>query len=101
MGDKLTGGLYALAETEDSWMEQILHGLPVARLRPSLRPDCRLSSSVDRLSRNLCRGRRGGLSGWFDVGEALALNAEWVRFLASSGAVVLTFLAGAELDPDA
>ncbi len=39
-------------------------------------------------------------SGWFNVGEVLALNAEWVRFLASSGAVVLTFLAGAELDPD-
>lgn len=39
-------------------------------------------------------------SGWFNVGEALALNAEWVRFLASAGAVVLTFLAGAELDPD-
>ncbi|MCC2643966.1 MAG: conserved rane protein of unknown function, partial [Nitrospira sp.] len=30
----------------------------------------------------------------------LALNAEWVRFIASSGAVFLTFLAGAELDPD-
>src|SRR5262249_27836371 len=26
---------------------------------------------------------------------------EWLRFLASSGAVILTFLAGAELDPDA
>jgi glutathione-regulated potassium-efflux system ancillary protein KefC len=35
-----------------------------------------------------------------NVGEALALNAEWVRFPASAGAVVLTFLVGAELDPD-
>lgn len=30
--------------------------------------------------------------------EALGSNQEWLRFLASSGAVLLTFLAGAELD---
>lgn len=35
----------------------------------------------------------------FDLGDVLGSNAEWVRFLAASGAVVLTFLAGAELDP--
>ena len=29
----------------------------------------------------------------------LDANSDWIRFLASSGAVVLTFLAGAELDP--
>ncbi len=39
-------------------------------------------------------------TGWFGLGDVLAANAEWVRFLAASGAVVLTFLAGAELDPD-
>ena len=39
-------------------------------------------------------------SGWFGLGDVLATNSEWVRFLAASGAVVLTFLAGAELDPD-
>jgi len=34
------------------------------------------------------------------IGEgALGSNLEWVRFLAASGAVLLTFLAGAELDP--
>src|SRR5690349_23129857 len=38
-------------------------------------------------------------SGWLDVGDALRTNSEWVRFLASFGAVLLTFLAGAELDP--
>lgn len=38
-----------------------------------------------------------GLFGWGDV---FAADSEWVRFLAASGAVVLTFLAGAELDPD-
>lgn len=32
--------------------------------------------------------------------EALGANQEWLRFLASAGAVLLTFLAGAELDPD-
>jgi Kef-type K+ transport system membrane component KefB len=31
---------------------------------------------------------------------ALGANLEWLRFLASSGAILLTFLAGAELDPD-
>ena len=32
--------------------------------------------------------------------NALGSNHEWLRFLASSGAVLLTFLAGAELDPE-
>ena len=31
--------------------------------------------------------------------DALGSNMEWLRFLASAGAVLLTFLAGAELDP--
>ena len=31
--------------------------------------------------------------------DALGSNQEWLRFLASAGAVLLTFLAGAELDP--
>lgn len=35
----------------------------------------------------------------FGKGEILGANLEWLRFLASAGAVVLTFLAGAELDP--
>ncbi len=39
-------------------------------------------------------------TGWFGLGDVLAANSEWVRFLAAAGAVVLTFLAGAELDPD-
>ncbi len=40
------------------------------------------------------------VAGWFGLGDVLSANSEWVRFLAASGAVVLTFLAGAELDPD-
>ncbi len=31
---------------------------------------------------------------------ALGAKAEWITFLAGTGAIVLTFLAGAELDPD-
>ncbi|MGD0499047.1 MAG: cation:proton antiporter [Bryobacteraceae bacterium] len=33
-------------------------------------------------------------------GNALGAKAEWITFLAGTGAIVLTFLAGAELDPD-
>lgn len=33
--------------------------------------------------------------------EALGAKQPWLVFVASTGAVVLTFLAGAELDPDA
>jgi Kef-type K+ transport system membrane component KefB len=32
--------------------------------------------------------------------DLLGANQEWLRFLASSGAVLLTFLAGAELEPE-
>jgi len=37
---------------------------------------------------------------WFCPG-ALGANLDWLRFIASVGAVLLTFLAGAELDPAA
>ncbi|MDF0645128.1 MAG: cation:proton antiporter [Nitrospira sp.] len=40
------------------------------------------------------------LVGIFGLGDVLEADKEWLRFLAASGAVVLTFLAGAELDPD-
>jgi len=33
-------------------------------------------------------------------GDALGAKAPWIAFLAGTGAIVLTFLAGAELDPD-
>ncbi len=36
---------------------------------------------------------------FFDT-EVMGVNDEWLRFLASSGAVLLTFLAGSELEPD-
>ena len=36
---------------------------------------------------------------FFGLGDVLAADSEWIRFLAAAGAVVLTFLAGAELDP--
>jgi Kef-type K+ transport system membrane component KefB len=32
-------------------------------------------------------------------GSSLGANAPWIAFLSGTGAIVLTFLAGAELDP--
>ena len=40
------------------------------------------------------------LLAWCGYADLLGANQEWVRFLAATGAVFLTFLAGAELDPD-
>ncbi|HKO31047.1 MAG TPA: cation:proton antiporter, partial [Nitrospiraceae bacterium] len=49
----------------------------------------------------ICVGVAAAAStGLLGLGDVLAADSEWVRFLAASGAVVLTFLAGAELDPD-
>jgi Kef-type K+ transport system membrane component KefB len=31
-----------------------------------------------------------------NLGDILAIDSEWVKFLAATGAIVLTFLAGAE-----
>jgi len=39
-------------------------------------------------------------AGYFGKTDGLGSNLEWIRFLAASGAVLLTFLAGAELDPE-
>ncbi len=39
------------------------------------------------------------LSGWWGSPDAIGSDLEWLRFLASAGAVLLTFLAGAELQP--
>jgi glutathione-regulated potassium-efflux system ancillary protein KefC len=39
------------------------------------------------------------IAGAFGMADSLGANSEWLRFLATSGAVLLTFLAGAELDP--
>jgi Kef-type K+ transport system membrane component KefB len=39
------------------------------------------------------------VAGHFGQMEFLGSNSEWLRFLAASGAVILTFLAGAELEP--
>lgn len=41
------------------------------------------------------------IAGRFAGGDALGANLPWLQFLASTGSVVLTFLAGAELDPTA
>ena len=40
------------------------------------------------------------VAGYLGLMDALGSNLEWLRFLAASGAVLLTFLAGAELEPE-
>lgn len=40
------------------------------------------------------------IMGFLGKPDALSSNSEWLRFLAASGAVLLTFLAGAELEPE-
>jgi glutathione-regulated potassium-efflux system ancillary protein KefC len=42
----------------------------------------------------------GAAAAAFGGGASLGASQEWLRFLASAGAVLLTFLAGAELDPE-
>jgi len=41
----------------------------------------------------------GAVAAFIGKGESFGSNQEWLRFLASTGAILLTFLAGAELDP--
>ena len=40
------------------------------------------------------------IAGYFGKGGEIGSNHEWLKFLAASGAVLLTFLAGAELEPE-
>jgi Kef-type K+ transport system membrane component KefB len=40
------------------------------------------------------------VAGHFGAFDTLGSDSEWLRFLASSGAILLTFLAGAELEPE-
>jgi len=48
----------------------------------------------------ICVGAVAGYISTQFVGlDAIHVNSEWLKFIASSGAVVLTFLAGSELDP--
>ena len=42
----------------------------------------------------------GAIIGLLGKQDILGSGVEWIGFLASSGAILLTFLAGAELDPD-
>ena len=35
----------------------------------------------------------------FNFVELIQINSDWLKFIASSGAILLTFLAGAELEP--
>ncbi|NLF80683.1 MAG: cation:proton antiporter [Clostridia bacterium] len=39
------------------------------------------------------------IAGWLGKADLLGVDLPWLKFLGSAGAIVLTFLAGAELDP--
>lgn len=41
----------------------------------------------------------GGIAEHYCGAELLGVNVDWLRFIAAAGAVMLTFLAGAELEP--
>jgi len=58
---------------------------------------CRLSIALV----EICVGvATAAVAGYWGRLDDLGANEEWLRFLASSGAVLLTFLAGAELQPE-
>jgi glutathione-regulated potassium-efflux system ancillary protein KefC len=57
----------------------------------------RISIALVEICIGVTAGAVAGLVGKPDI---LGSSLEWLRFLASSGAILLTFLAGAELDPD-
>jgi glutathione-regulated potassium-efflux system ancillary protein KefC len=42
----------------------------------------------------------GYIANLLGMGNSIGANSEWLKFLASSGALLLTFLAGAELEPE-
>jgi glutathione-regulated potassium-efflux system ancillary protein KefC len=79
------------------------HAFTVAALWLFLAVISALLASALRLSIALveiCVGvAAASVLGAFDGTHLLAANSEWLRFLAAVGAVLLTFLAGAELDP--
>ncbi len=48
----------------------------------------------------ICLGvAAGAAAGAINGGELMGVHEDWLRFLAAAGAVLLTFLAGAELEP--
>jgi len=57
----------------------------------------RISIALVEICVGVIVGAIASYTGQFDM---LGSNQQWLRFLGSSGAVLLTFLAGAELDPE-
>lgn len=60
-----------------------------------------LASIWLRVATSLCEILVGTLAGAVLGVAALGVDQDWVKFLAGAGAILLTFLAGAEIDPDA
>jgi len=87
---------------EDSSMESIFTTatlwLTLAVLSALLASSLRISVALVEICVGVAAAALATALGYHDL---LLADSEWVRFLAASGAVVLTFLAGAELDPEA
>jgi Kef-type K+ transport system membrane component KefB len=60
-----------------------------------------LASIWLRVATSLSEIAVGTLAGAVLGTAALGVDQEWIKFLAGAGAILLTFLAGAEIDPDA
>lgn len=79
------------------------HALTIASLWLGLAVVCAVIAYHLRVSIALieiCVGvAAGAVAGYYGKVESLGANLDWLRFLASAGAILLTFLAGAELDP--
>ncbi len=72
--------------------------LALAVLSALLASSLRISVALIEICVGVAAASMATALGYHDL---LLADSEWVRFLAASGAVVLTFLAGAELDPEA
>jgi glutathione-regulated potassium-efflux system ancillary protein KefC len=88
-------------KTEDSIMEQIFTiaalWLGLAVISAVLAYHLRISIALVEICVGVTVAAAATHLGKFDM---LGANSEWLRFLASAGAVLLTFLAGAELEPE-
>lgn len=94
-------GPFGSHEKEDSIMEHIF---PIAALWLGLAVLSAIVANHLRISIALveiCVGvAAAGCAGLLGRPDFLGSDLEWLRFLAASGAVLLTFLAGAELEPE-
>jgi glutathione-regulated potassium-efflux system ancillary protein KefC len=97
----LRNGPDGFSGLEDSFMEQLftIASLWLGLAVISAIIACHLKISIALVE--ICVGViASAIATHFGKFDMLAANSEWLRFLAGAGAVLLTFLAGAELEPE-